>query len=228
MKKLQDMYRFDDSELAEAFNRIAVEISMQKKKNGYKSYAICGSDQGIGSTTVAINLAISTALTNWNTLLIDSDLRKRNELKRLNEGLEGGLSDYLSGNAAFNTIVYSTDYGHLSYIPCGKTLDNPISLLCSNRLDEFIKEAEKEYDFILWDTSAVNRSVDTKIIASKSDATLIVAAQNQLSDDLKMTQEILNKAGANILGVIANRIDRSEYENLYKGASNEKKWIWRR
>ena len=215
MEKVKDIYKFNDRTLSEAFNRLAVEVNMLKDKNGYHSFAICGIDQGAGTTTIAINLAIAAGMTGWKTLFVDGDLRKKSEFKHLSRGEELGLSDYLAGNSDLQAITMKTDLEAMNFIPCGTVLDNPVSLLCGNRLNQFLEETSAAYDLIIWDTVAVNVSVDTTLIAAGADAVILVASQGQSRDALQNARRILTDADANIVGVVANGVDRDEYEKNY-------------
>ena len=173
MEKLE-VYKNDNYILNDAFDQAVMNLHIQRKQNGYKSFVLCGCEAGDGTTTVAINLAAALAISGWKTVLIDGDMRKKNSHKRLNEAVNGGLSDYLLNGSAIDDVIYETTTENLLYIPCGKLIDNPTRLLCSNKMVEVTKILAEKYDFIIYDMPAVNVATDAKVIAVGADAVILV------------------------------------------------------
>lgn len=213
MRNLHDLYQHNDTVLMDAFDRMVVSLHLLSKKNYYKLMVLCGSEPGVGTTTMAINLAIATAVSGWKTLLIDGDMRKAAENKRLSDNIELGLSDYLTLDIELNDILCDTNYNSLDYIACGNKVDNTVSCLCSNNVDKLISEIYEKYDFIFWDMPSVSASVDSQIIVAKADGVILVTAQNSSKDQLLQANHILKKVDAKVIGVIGNRVDKVEYQS---------------
>ena len=135
MKKL-DIYKSHNYVLNDAFDQSVMNIHILKKQNGYKSFAICGCEAGDGSTTVAINLAASLATSGWKTILVDGDMRKKSRYKRLNDSVSVGLSDHLMNKVELEDVIYETTTENLYYLPCGELIDNPVRLLCSDKMNK--------------------------------------------------------------------------------------------
>lgn len=216
MGNLLELYRPNDIVLKDAFDRTVVSLHLLSKKYHYKLIVLCGSEPGVGTTTMAINIAIATAVSGWKTLLIDGDMRKSAKNKRLSDDVEKGLSDFLTSNTELDQIIYRTNYDFLDYIASGSKVENTVSCLCSNNVDRLIHEVYEDYDFIIWDMPAVSASVDAQIIAAKADGVVIVSTQNASKDMLLEANEILTKVEANIIGVIGNKVDKSEYQSFVR------------
>jgi len=218
MKKLRDLYRHKNQTLNDAFDRIVVEIHLKKQKENYTSFLISGCEPGAGTTTIAINLAISMALAGWKTVLVDADMRKGADYKRLNEDTEKGLSEYLSGDGSkAEEIIYGTNYELLHYIPSGLAEKNAVSLLCSAQMQQLMKSLQEKYDYVIIDVPSINSAIDTTILAPKVDAVVLVTAQGD--GEIKMVRKAkqeLDKIGANILGIIVNKVEFSEYKREMK------------
>lgn len=213
MKKLLDIYRHKNQTLNDAFDRVVVNIHLQRQKKGYKSFLICGIEPMVGTTTIAINLAISLAVSGWKTILVDADMRKSIGYKRLNEDMENGLPDYLRGKCEKDEVTYDTNWDLLDYIPCIIDEESPVRLLCSARMEALLSQLEMEYDFVILDLPSINSAVDSNILAAKSDAVCLVAALGTSSkDNLRIAKQTLDQVGANVIGVIANKVDKSEYK----------------
>ncbi len=211
MEKL-DIYKNDNFVLKDAFDQAVMNLHILKKQNGYKSFVICGCETGDGNTTIAISMAAALADSGWNTVLIDGDMRKKNDYKRLNENAKQGLSDYLMGKSALNDVIYDTTTDNLSYIPCGELIDNPVRLLCSAKMDEAREELAKSFDFIIYDMPAINAAVDAKVIAVNADATILVSSIGKTTKrGLIEAANTLNDVKANLIGTIINKTDMDQY-----------------
>lgn len=216
MKKLE-IYKNENYALNDAFDQAVVNIHIQKEKNGYKTFTLCGCESGDGSTTVAINLAAALAASGWKTVLIDGDMRKKSAYKRLNEDIKIGFSNFLAGNADINEIIYETTTDLLYYIPSGEITNNPVRLLCSNKMDIMKKILEDNFDFIIYDMPATNTSMDASAVAVKTDACLMVVSMGRTSKKglAKATNNFKEK-NVNLLGVIINKVDINEYKRYSK------------
>ncbi len=214
MKKL-DIYKNDNYVLNDAFDQAVMNIHILKKQNGYKTFVICGCEAGNGSTTVAINLAAALASSGWKTVLIDGDMRKKNRYKRLNENVSEGLSDYLMDRVSLEKVICETTTENLYYIPCGELIDNPVRLLCSNKMNIAKEELSSTYDFIIYDMPAINAAMDAKVIAVNMDATILVSAIGETSKvGLVDAVNALNDVQANFIGTIINKLDMEQYISI--------------
>lgn len=211
MEKL-DIYKNESFVLNDAFDQAVMNLHILKKQNGYKSFVICGCEAGDGTTTVAINLAAAIANSGWKTVLVDGDMRKKNNYKRLNENAAEGLSDYLLGRISIEDVIYETTTENLSYIPCGELIDNPVRLLCSEKMNTLREELSKEFDYIIYDMPAINAAMDAKVIATEADATILVSSIGKTSKKgLVESANTLNEVKANLIGTIINKIDMDQY-----------------
>ncbi len=211
LKKL-DIYKNDNYVLNDAFDQAVMNLHILKKQNGYKSFVICGCEAGNGTTTVAINLAAALASSGWKTVLIDGDMRKKNRYKRLNENVSEGLSDYLMDRVELDRVICETTTENLSYIPCGELIDNPVRLLCSNKMNVARNELADTYDFIIYDMPAVKAAMDAKVIAVNVDATILVTAIGETTKrGVVEAANALTEVKANLIGTIINKLEMDEY-----------------
>ncbi|WP_034451999.1 CpsD/CapB family tyrosine-protein kinase [Butyrivibrio sp. AE2032] len=211
MGKLE-IYKNDSFVLNDAFDQAVMNLHILKKQNGYKSFVICGCETGDGTTTVAINLAAALAGSGWNTVLIDGDMRKKNDYKRLNENASQGLSDYLMDRLLFEEIIYDTTTENLSYIPCGELIDNPVRLLCSGKMNKIREDLAKKFDFIIFDMPAINAAMDAKVMATDADATILVSSiGHTYKKSLLDAANTLKEVNANLIGTIINKTDMEQY-----------------
>lgn len=211
MKK--ELYRQDNPVVNDAFDRLAVNIHLKKQQEGLKTFLFCGCEPSVGTTTIGIDLAISMATAGWNTLLVDGDMRKRSEDKRLNMNGDKGLYEYLSCHIDEKDMYYATNYDKLTFVPNGQCNGGQVNLLCSEKMQNLLNEWKKEYDYVIIDVPSLASAVDAKIIAGQVDGVVMVASLRYSSRKaISQAKMALENAGANILGIVANRVDRREYK----------------
>ncbi|MCR5610007.1 MAG: CpsD/CapB family tyrosine-protein kinase [Lachnospiraceae bacterium] len=215
MEHVIDLYRQKSKVYTDAIDKVVVSMILKKKENGDNVFMICGCEPGSGSTSVAINMAISFALSGQRTLLIDCDMRKDIAHKRLNVGESFGLVDYLLGEES--NIIYPTTLKLLQFIPSGECNEDAVRVLCSEKFDGFIKIMKEKFDFVIIDTVAANTVVDPAMISSKVDGTILVAMENRtLKNSIVEAQKTFANVNSKIMGIIVNRVDEDDYEKTVK------------
>lgn len=130
---------------------------------------------GTGKTFATANLAAVLALGGKRVLAIDGDMRK-GSLSGFVGNPNKGLAGYLAGtyaDAAELVCPYAKCPG-LDIMPVGTLPDNPTELLSSGRLEPFVDEMRRRYDYVLIDCPPVNVVADTAIIARNVDNTVFV------------------------------------------------------
>ncbi|HHY23402.1 MAG TPA: CpsD/CapB family tyrosine-protein kinase [Clostridiaceae bacterium] len=220
----------------EAYNVLRSNIQFCGFNKRIKSLVITSCVQGEGKTTTAFNLALSMTRIRLKVLLVDADLRKPLITKYLGNNDSPGLSNLISEQIDFKDGIYTTDVEGLSFMPAGDKPPNPAELLNSVNFDEFLLKAEEQYDIVIFDTPPLGSVIDSAIIASKADGTLLVTKPGSV--DYKMgvrVKEQLEKANARILGVVLNGVKKRDYRdycnyNYYTGNKPRflfTKWISR-
>lgn len=206
-------YRSDSRLMNDAVDRIVVEMYRRKKERGDKTFIFTGCSSDVGTTSVSINLAIALSVAGWKTVLVDCDMRKCDEFKRLNEKSGKGVVDYLEKSVLLKDICYGTDYANLHYIPCGADTNvSPVRLLCSTKMENLVEELKDECDFVLFDFPSIDIVPDADILIPYIDAVALVAAirkttKRQLAE-AKAKMEIYEDKYA---GLIINRVDMMQY-----------------
>ena len=175
-----------------------------------------------GKSTISIELSKSLAISEKKVLLIDADLRKSVFASRYTttEGKVIGLSEYLSGQATYEDVVYSTQHENLSLIFAGAVPPNPVELLGSKKFNDLIKSAREAYDYVIIDAAPLGAVIDASAISAFVDGAIMVVTANEISyrfaTDVKLQ---LEKSNCRVLGAILNRIPMkfgSYYNNYYK------------
>jgi polysaccharide biosynthesis transport protein len=181
--------------------------------------------QGDGKSTVALNVAIAMGELEPRVLLVDADLRRASLHHKLRMKNERGLSDILVGRSDLNDVIQGTRYPGLDLLTSGTPTPNPIKLLESGRMDDFLRDAQQRYRCVVIDGTALSVNVDAAVVARKSDGTVIVLSANQT--DLRAAKQALRRMQQvgvrNILGYVLNRVvpRKEDYEAYELRAGTE-------
>lgn len=209
----------------EAYKALRTNIRFCGAVSRIKTIAITSSTVGEGKTTTCINLARSMADAGMRTLLVELDLRKPALEKYLGMRRKAGITDYITGEVDLEDIIYSTGIKNLYITPCGTIPPNPAELLNSEKFSEFLDSVKDNYfisvkgqfDVVILDTPPLGNVIDAAIVASKADGTLLVIKSNAIN--YKLAQQVkaqLEKANANLLGVVINNVAKKELKYGYK------------
>ena len=204
--------------MRDIFRRIKVNIEFSGL--GQKSICISSSVANEGKTVMALGIAKAYAEEDGKkVLLLDADIR--NSIMNLKLGYSSrlkGLTECITGKIAMEDAVYQTNIDGLYLTPCGRKTNNSTQLFQRKTFESFMKYVKERFDVIIVDTPPVGIIIDAAVIASLSDACLMVAGANMVHrKDIKANIQTLKKANKNFLGVVLNKSkDKIRPDNSYK------------
>lgn len=208
--------------MAESFRALRTNIQFKDREQEIKTIAVTSASPQEGKTIVSVNLAITMAQTGVKTLLIGSDMRKPmiarvfgvDKTPGLSEILLGScpwqaavqtVTDMVVGKMSLEEVLLTPGLDNLHLIVAGSIPPNPAELVQSKRLKEFIEEAKREYELILFDSPPILSAADAAILSSKMDGVLLVYRLGKVSRGLlKRSTAQLEQVKARMLGVILN------------------------
>lgn len=199
-------------QVRESYKAARTNIAYSILKKGCKKVAFTSSTKNEGKTVTSINVASALAQqVDTKVLVVECDLRR----PRVNTALKieptPGLTNYLNDECSLEDIIRDTKIDNLKAIAYGAIPPNPSELLASEAMADLIKTAEKEYDYIIFDTPPVGIVIDAVPILKASDGVVIVARNNSTTyPELAKTVETVERTDAKIIGVILNRVKPQE------------------
>jgi protein-tyrosine kinase len=200
----------------EAYKVLRANIQFCESNKKIRTIAITSYGPGEGKSTTSINLGISMAKAGMKVLYIDADIRKPMPFKYFMSTNLKGLTNYILGQVKLEEIINQTDIEGFYFITCGVKTSNPGELITSNRFSNFIREISEQYDTVIIDTPPLGSVIDAAVISAQVDGTIIVIEANSVKcqNAIRMKEQ-LERANANILGVVLNKINKSEYKSYY-------------
>ena len=193
--------------IVEAYKALRTNLlfALPKKEGECRKLLVTSALPGEGKTTTSVNIAITIAQTGMRTLVIDCDLRKPRVHSKLGFANGVGLTNVLSGMSAIDKAIQKTKTEHLFAISAGTLPPNPAELLGSDEMKNVMAELEKQFDFIVIDTSPINIVSDALVLSKLVDGVAIIVKQNKSSHpSVKDAVAKLKFAEANIIGFIIN------------------------
>jgi succinoglycan biosynthesis transport protein ExoP len=196
---------------SEAVRRLRTNLQFIDAANRPKSIVISSSIPGEGKSTIAINLAVSLADTGARVILVDADLRRPSIAEYA--GIEGGagLTTVLIGRADVEDVVQPLGTTTLDLLPAGQIPPNPSELLGSPAMAGLLDRLTTSYDTVLLDSPPLLPVTDAAVLTKLAGGALVVVGADRIHrPQLQETLGSLQTAGAHVLGIVMNKIDRRE------------------
>lgn len=215
---------YPKSSVTEAIKTIRTNLRFSSVNKKIQTILITSSMAGEGKSFISANLATAFANASEKVLLIDCDLRRGRvqSIMNIKTRSHSGLSNLLideDWNNNLKNYINPTKIKNLHIITAGSIPPNPSVLLESEKMKLIVEKLRKTYDVIIFDTPPVTGLTDALVMTSLADVSLIVARAKKTSlEVLENTKKALENVGANIAGVILNRVDVKDnkyYNNYY-------------
>lgn len=202
---------------AEAYRVIRTGIQFAQAGKELQTIALTSCTPNEGKSTTIANLAVVLTQAGKSVLLIDCDMRNPNVHKNFNLSNKVGLSSCISMGTALSDAVQKTSIEGLYALTGGVIPPNPSELLGSEQMKNVLQRAKEQYDYVLIDTPPVMPVTDALIVGRFVDGMILVIASAEVK--VEMARDVKNQlvnAGANILGVVLNKV-RSEHHGYGYG-----------
>lgn len=197
------------SPISEAFRSLRANLEFSGVDQPLKTIVITSPDASDGKTLVAINLAVTLSQTEKKVILLDCDLRRANVHQVLGLNPKPGLSEVFREHSNLLDAVQYVKGQNLAVITAGSIPPNPAELLDSNRMKQILGALSEIYDVIIMDCAPL-MTTDALTLSAKVDGVVLVTRYAHTTENaLKAVIDQLKRANARVVGVVLNRITRS-------------------
>ena len=201
------LLRVQDVAVSRAYKILRTRVLHRMADHNFFTLGVTGTGAGEGKTITAINLAIALAQDpNAWVYLVDLDLQRPQLGAYLGMSYENGLTDYLTGQAELDQVIYDIGLKRLAVVPNASPVETSSEHLRSSRMAAFINALETQTPrrIIILDMPPLMMSDDVLAFAPRVDTFLLVASQGITARrTLANAKEVL--AELNVLGVVLNR-----------------------
>ncbi|ARB41596.1 capsular biosynthesis protein [Mammaliicoccus sciuri] len=204
------------SVISEKFRGIRTNILFSTADNDVQTIVFTSERPGAGKSTISANVAITYAQAGYKTLLIDGDMRKPSQHYLFNTDNMDGLSNLIINKTNYNKAIHKTDIVNLDLLTSGPIPPNPSELIGSEKSLEVFEYLRSEYDFIIIDTPPVNTVTDAQLFSEIAKYVVyVVDVQKNDRNAIKKGKDLIEKAGAKILGVVLNKAPEDKSSSYY-------------
>ena len=227
------------SRSAEAFRVLQAKLPFLNPGAPVQTILVTSATRGEGKSTISSNLAVALAERGNRVLLIDADMRRpsqhntfpreqqtsqiedleetpdsENPIARV-DARKPGLSEALihlnseNGTDVLQATVKQTNIPNLDLVPSGTVPPNPIELLNSEMMTEWLELTKSEYDVIVIDSPPVRAVADPMILANIVDAIVYVfdITKTRRFDILTGIRHLTEAFPMKGIGVLCNMIN---------------------
>lgn len=215
------------SPIAEAYRLLRTNFQFAAVDRPLRRIVITSPGPGDGKSTTAANLAVVFAQGGKNVILVDADLRRPQQHRIFQRTASYGLSTALVDAATpLTSFLQPTDVPGLRLLTSGPIPPNPAELLGSQRMAQLMQVLNQEADMVIVDSPPVLSVADAAILANAADGVVLVADAGRTRREMaRRAKESLERAGANLLGMVLNRMTRQTsgyYYYYYYDQSGER------
>ena len=219
------------------FRSLLTQFLLKSKDSSNKIFLITSPKSEEGKTFVSSNLAIYLGNLGKKVLIVDCDFYTSKIASVFNVDKKYG---YLNGLDNFNKVFHETSFKNVWVVPPGEETLKTAStsnVFFSEPFQNFLKEAEARWDYILIKAPPVLAAPDAKVLERYSHGVILVLQSgaydpvsvrkvfNQL-DSGKLKQKPTNngksfiRKPAKLMGVAINKMDRKYKEIEYRYYQN--------
>lgn len=193
---------------ADVYRTLRAQVLQRLAKSDKTTLGITSPGEGDGKTLTAVNLALSMALDeNQTVLLVDLDLRAPGVHKHFGIEPKFGINDYLIGRATVPECLVNPGIERLVLFPAVGNLGNSAELLSSPQMAALARELKQRYAdrLIIYDLPPLLTVGDTIGFLPNVDSTLLVLRDGRThAGDLKRAVELLGEH--DLIGTVLNAV----------------------
>ncbi len=198
-----------------------LQTSLRLAGNPHRNVvAVTSALPGDGKTTLSLGLARVAGMGGLKVIIVDCDVRMRTINKLLDIEPDAGLQQVLLGEKDWRDVVGTDQASNIHVLPASALTSKDI--FSTGAMESLVTDLSHHYDLVVLDCAPVFAVADTRVVAALADS--VVVAMRAGKTPTRATRAAiaqLELAGANVLGVVLNRVDvrksrrRSFYDGLY-------------
>ena len=201
-----------DSFSSEVYRMIQANLKFLTSEKPPKVILVTSSVPEEGKSTVTANLAAAISQLGRSVLLIDGDLRRSSQHYLWEVDNHAGLKEIIADNHnPLSAIAHPMK--KLSLLTSGKVESNPLALLDSAEMQDFVGRSRQEYDLILIDAPPLPVTADVLTLSKLADGIIFVTRPGIVEhDSAELAQEAIETIRQKVLGMVVNGVEENDFK----------------
>ncbi|MGB3299629.1 MAG: polysaccharide biosynthesis tyrosine autokinase [Phormidesmis sp.] len=194
------------AEFVESLRMTNAHLQIGNSGKPIRTITISSAAPDDGKSMLALNWAETAVSMGQRVLIIDGVLRNPQLHRMLNLPNDVGLSSLLNTDLKPPEGIQQVRANDKLYVVTGgPTVDNPVNLLGSLKMQLLLAHCRTIFDLIIIDTPQLSSLVDASVINRFTDGLVLVARLDQTDKSvLQQTMEKLEDVNTNMIGLVIN------------------------
>lgn len=221
LRSVRLMLAAPSSAFAESIRALRHELDARRPHDGCRIILVTSALPNEGCSLTASNLAHYMALSGYQTLLVDADMRRGQLSHALGLAGRPGLLDVLAQDCAPLDAVLVDQKTGLNVLPArmaDASASSAPELLSSRALPSTLVELKAHFDTIILDAPPVLPVTDARLLAAHADQIAFVMTWRRTPKELvRRSIKLLGQNQDKIAGVVVNRVEQAALDEMNGG-----------
>lgn len=201
----------EEDQVAESFRLLRTNLHFIDEKEN-RVMIVTSTIPKEGKSSVASNYAMSEAIAGKKVLIVDCDIRRPRAHSSFGIEVNKGLSDVLAGEATLEEAIMKGVEHNLDLLPAKHFKGNVTEMFLSKNVAIYLEKLRTMYDVIILDTAPLTVATDAVLLAEYGDGIIYVVGYDMVTKkELEHAKKLIDRSGANLYGVVMNKVDKSGY-----------------
>jgi capsular exopolysaccharide synthesis family protein len=204
---VREQLRDSKSELYDAYFSIRSNLAFTTSHGFPRALSVTSTRPAEGKSSTSFALALILARLGKRVVLLDGDMRSPTVHDVVSIPNDRGLSNYLTGDDDWQTLVKPTAQNNLFAIPSGPVPPSAAELLSGDRLSSLLFSLLEQYDHVIVDSPPILGLTDAPIISRAVEGCVLVVEMGGAAvRGIRASIERIHIVGGHIFGVALTKV----------------------
>ncbi|MGA8845834.1 MAG: polysaccharide biosynthesis tyrosine autokinase [Nocardioides sp.] len=196
-----------DAQRPEAIRLLSTRLQPADGEDRHQVIVVTAAVAGEGTSSTAVDLALTLASAGARTLLVDANLRSPQVARTFDIDGSSGVSTVLLGELELEDALWTHPGTGLLVLPSGTLPPNPAELLSSSAMVHLLDRVRADHEVVVVDAAPLNPVTDAALSAARADGVLLVVRHGRTrAAHVRTAVERLHQVGATTIGVTLNAV----------------------